>query len=83
MKSIVESQHGRGLGIDGLDLCNILIESETQRNNLEIKSIVKSTSRSNADRSNKPIQLTPVRPGALLALRLLVQARVPEASRCS
>jgi len=35
------------------------------------------------DRSNKPIQLTPVRQGALLALRLLEQARVPEASRCS
>jgi len=32
---------------------------------------------------NKPIQLTPVRAGALLALRLLGQARVPEASRCS
>jgi len=28
------------------------------------------------DRSNKPIQLTPVRQGALLALRLLEQARV-------
>jgi len=39
--------------------------------------------RSEAKMPNKPIQLTPVRPGALLALRLLGQARVPEASRCS
>jgi len=45
-------------------------------------STVKCDKRSAAETPNKPIQLTPVRT-ALLALRLLGQARVPEASRCS
>jgi len=95
VKSIVESQHDRSVGIDGLDWLDECGENtgmislrhpdriQIQRKDFEMKSILKSRSLSNTEMSNKPIQLTPVRPGALLALRLLEQARVPEASRCS
>jgi len=57
------------------------MDSETIRGGM--RTTLRNEVRSNAEMPNKPIQLTPVRPGALLALRLLEQARVPEASRCS
>jgi len=56
-------------------------DRKTMTNRILSTAIIKVVSES--EMPNKPIQLTPVRRGALLALRLLKQARVPEASRCS
>jgi len=53
------------------------MEGHTNTISLEMRKVTLT------EMPNKPIQLTPVRQGALLALRLLEQARVPEASRCS